>query len=105
MKLHLYTILPAGILVVLQFVPAIRHKLILLHRINGYIVITLSLCASAGAIIVAQHAFGGDFATQTWTGTMVILTTLGYIMAWINIKLLQIDQHRAWMMRTWAWVC
>jgi drug/metabolite transporter (DMT)-like permease len=105
MKLHLYTIIPAALLVVLQFIPVIRHKLILFHRMSGYIVVILSLISNAGTIIITKHAFGGDFATQTWTGAMVILTTVGYIMAWINIKLLQIDQHRAWMLRTWAWVC
>jgi hypothetical protein len=105
MKLHLYTIIPAALLVVLQFIPVIRHKLILFHRMNGYIVVILSLISNAGTIIITKHAFGGDFATQTWTGAMVILTTIGYIMAWVNIKLLQVDQHRAWMLRTWAWVC
>jgi hypothetical protein len=105
MKLHLYTIIPAALLVILQFIPVIRHKLMLFHRMNGYIVVILSLISNAGTIIITRHAFGGDFATQTWTGAMVILTTVGYIMAWVNIKLLQIDQHRAWMLRTWAWVC
>ena len=104
MKLHLYCILPASLLVCLQFVPIIRYRLILFHRMNGYVVIILSLVSSAGTIIICRRAFGGDFATQTWAGATVILTTIGYIMAWINIKLLQIDQHRAWMMRTWVWV-
>lgn len=104
MKLHLYTIIPAALLVILQFIPVIRHKLLLFHRMNGYIVVILSLISNAGTIIITRHAFGGDFSTQTWTGAMVILTTLGYVMAWVNIKLLQIDQHRAWMLRTWAWV-
>jgi hypothetical protein len=103
MKLHLFCILPAALLVCLQFVPTIRHKLLLFHRMNGYVVIILSTISNAGTIIIARHAFGGDFATQTWTGAMVILTTIGYTMAWISIKLLQIDQHRAWMMRTWVW--
>ncbi|KAK6000558.1 hypothetical protein QM012_003804 [Aureobasidium pullulans] len=103
MKLHLYTILPASLLVILQFTPVIRHKAILFHRMNGYAIVILSLVSNAGTVIITRHAFGGDFATQTWTGAMVILTTLGYIMAWVNIKLLQIDQHRAWMLRVWAW--
>ncbi|KAI5275059.1 hypothetical protein E4T47_01822 [Aureobasidium subglaciale] len=103
MKLHLFTIIPASLLVVLQFIPVIRHKVILFHRINGYAIVILSLVSNAGTIIITRHAFGGEFATQTWTGAMVILTTVGYIMAWVNIKLLQIDQHRAWMLRTWAW--
>lgn len=81
-----------------------RHKVILFHRINGYIVIILSLIASAGALIVTQHAFGGDLATRTFTGALVISTTLSYLFAWLNIRRLQIDQHRAWMMRAWAYV-
>ena len=51
--------------------------------------------------MIARHAFGGGFSTQTAIGVLVILTTLGLFMAWINIKRLQIDQHRAWMLRTW----
>ena len=35
---------------------------------------------------------------------MVISTTIAYVLAWINIKRLQIDQHRAWMMRAWSYV-
>ncbi|KAF2770568.1 hypothetical protein EJ03DRAFT_291242 [Teratosphaeria nubilosa] len=102
-RVHLYAIMPAGLLVCLQFVPAIRHYAILLHRLNGYLVILLCLVGNAGAVIMTRHSFSGDFTTQTWVGTVAILTTLGYLMAWINIKLLQIDQHRAWMMRTWVW--
>ena len=104
LKIHLFTIIPASVIVVFQFIPVIRHKIMLFHRLNGYAVVILSFIANAGALMATKHAFGGDFATQTWTGTMVILTTIGMVMAYINIKLLQIDQHRAWMLRVWAWV-
>ena len=104
MMMHLFTILPATFLVCFQFVPAIRHKVILFHRINGYLVITLSTIASAGALMVADVAFGGDMSTRTYTGVLVISTTVCYVLAWINIKRLQIDQHRAWMIRAWAYV-
>jgi hypothetical protein len=33
--IHLFTIVSAGFLVIFQFVPAIRHKAILVHRVNG----------------------------------------------------------------------
>ena len=102
--LHLLTILPAAFLVCFQFVPAIRRNFIIIHRINGYLVILLSLIASSGAVIVAPHAFGGDMATRIVVGVLVISTTLAYAFAYINIKRLQIDQHRAWMMRAWAFV-
>lgn len=100
MMIHLFCILPATLLVCFQFVPVIRHRIRLFHRVNGYIVVVLSLTSSAGTLIVARHAFGGDFTTKTYVGTLVILTTLGYVMAWCNIKLLQIDQHRAWMSKS-----
>ncbi|OQO01104.1 hypothetical protein B0A48_13347 [Cryoendolithus antarcticus] len=101
--LHIFTILPAALLVCLQFVPIIRHKVIIFHRLNGYLVILLSTIASAGAFMIARHTLGGDMATQTWTGAMIISTTIAYLMAWVNIKRLQIDQHRAWMLRAWAY--
>jgi hypothetical protein len=104
MMLHLYTILPAACLVVLQFTPVIRHKAMLFHRLNGYAVIILSLIANAGALITLPHAFGGDLTTRVWGGVTVISTTGSLIFAYINIKVLQIDQHRAWMMRAWAYV-
>ncbi|KAL8917791.1 MAG: hypothetical protein Q9172_005680 [Xanthocarpia lactea] len=99
--LHLATILPAGFLVVFQFVPLIRYKLLLFHRINGYVIILLLLLANVGALMIARHSFGGEFETQVFAGLLAIMTTVGSILAYINIKRLQIDQHRAWMIRTW----
>ncbi|KAK3064284.1 hypothetical protein LTS18_008616 [Coniosporium uncinatum] len=43
--LHLAGILPGGFPVCFQFVPVIRHKLILFHRLNGYLVILLFFIA------------------------------------------------------------
>ena len=99
--LHLATILPAGLLLILQFTPIIRYKAILFHRINGYTILLLLLLSNAGALMLARHSVGGGFETQVWIGLLVILTTLSAAMAYYNIKRLQIDQHRAWMLRTW----
>jgi len=94
----------ASLLVVLQFTPAIRQKWRLVHRINGYIIVLLALIANAGAIMIAREAFGGTMATQSWVGALFILTTVGLGLAIYNVKMLQIDQHRAWMLRTWFYV-
>ena len=99
--LHLGTILPAALLAVFQFVPFIRHKAILYHRIAGYLIFLLVAISDAGAIMAANHAFGGDLATQMFIGFLVIITTISLVFAYINIKRLQIDQHRAWMLRAW----
>jgi uncharacterized membrane protein len=74
------------------------------HRINGYIIVLLALIANVGAIMIAREAFGGTMATQSWVGALFILTTVGLGLAIYNVKMLQIDQHRAWMLRTWFYV-
>lgn len=102
--LHLATILPAGILVCFQFVPAIRHKAIILHRINGYIVITLSIAATVGALISARRAYGGGLEVQAGVGLVGILWLGCMLIGYINIKRLQLEQHRAWMLRAWFYV-
>jgi uncharacterized membrane protein len=101
--MHIATILPAVFLVCFQFVPVIRYKAILFHRMNGYVIIILLLLANASAFMMMRHAVGGETQTQTWIGVLGVMTTVGIFLAWINIKRLQIDQHRAWMLRTWAW--
>lgn len=102
MIMHLATVLPAGILMVLQFTPVIRHKWITFHRVNGYTVLLLLLISNAAACAVLPHKQGGGArtATQTAEAFLVLITTIGMAMAWWNIRRKQIDQHRAWMLRT-----
>lgn len=99
--LHPGTILPAPLLAAFQFVPLICYKAILYHRIAGYVIFLLVAVSDAGAIMVVNHAFGGDIVTQVFVGVLVIITTISLVLAYINIKRLQIDQHRAWMLRAW----
>lgn len=54
--------------------------------------------------MIVRNAFGGTFATQTGVGAAVIITTISVGMAYYNIKRLQIEQHRAWMLRTFFYV-
>ena len=51
--------------------------------------------------MVANHSFGGEIVTQVFVGFLVIATTISLVLAYINVKRLQIDQHRAWMLRAW----
>ncbi|PVH72991.1 hypothetical protein DL98DRAFT_432153 [Cadophora sp. DSE1049] len=101
LTLHLVTIIPAGFLAVFQFVPVIRHKALLFHRLNGYLLLILSLIGNIGALMIARRAFGGGLDVQSAVGLLAIITELSLAMAYYNIKHLQIDQHRAWMLRAW----
>ncbi|KAK2021938.1 hypothetical protein LX32DRAFT_733123 [Colletotrichum zoysiae] len=101
MLIHLACILPAGILMTLQFTPVIRHKFLLFHRINGYVIILLCLVSNAAALVIMRHQQGGNrTSTQVVETLMAITTTVGILLAWWNIRRKQIDQHRAWMLRT-----
>ncbi|KAI4149438.1 MAG: hypothetical protein LQ340_004624 [Diploschistes diacapsis] len=102
--LHLSCVLPAALLAVFQFVPIIRYKIMIWHRVAGHLIILLLLCGLVGALMIANHAFGGDFAVQTWVGATSIMVVFSMSMAYANIKRLQIDQHRAWMLRTWFYL-
>lgn len=77
-----------------------QQKLIIFHRINGYIILLLLLGGVTGAIIITRHAFGGDVSTQAASSATSLATTVAAILAYYNIKRLQIDQHRKWMLRT-----
>ena len=54
--------------------------------------------------MVSTHAMGGDLPTQTFVGFLTLVTTCTFGLAVFNIKRLQIDQHRAWMLRTWFYL-
>lgn len=103
--MHLGGILPASILVILQFIPAIRHKMLLFHRINGYGVILLAIVGVVGAFMIARNSFGGGLDVQTHIGLSGLIFVSCLALSYYNIKRLQIEQHRAWMLRGWVTVC
>lgn len=102
--IHLATILPGSFLACLQFVPFIRRTFVLFHRINGYFIIVLSVVSTVGAFMVARNTVGGWLDVQIGVGALSIafLGSLG--LALYNIKCLQLEQHRAWMLRAWVYV-
>jgi uncharacterized membrane protein YozB (DUF420 family) len=55
--------------------------------------------------MIVGQAFGGEVSTQAGVGLMVIVSTTGICMAYYNINRLQIEQHRAWMLKTFFYVC
>lgn len=97
--LHLAVVIPASLLAAVQFTPVLRHKTLVLHRINGYVLILLTTLANISGLTIARRSFGGTVETQMFVGLLALATTVSMVMAWVNIKRLQITQHRAWMLR------
>ncbi|KAJ8125634.1 hypothetical protein O1611_g8005 [Lasiodiplodia mahajangana] len=101
--LHLATILPASLLACVQFVPVVRRKAIFVHRVNGYVVVFLAIAGTSGALMIARQSAGGGVDVQTLVGVLAILFVGSMAVSIINAKRLQIEQHRAWMIRAWAY--
>ena len=102
--LHLGAILPADLLMIWLFVPIMRHKLLIFHCINGYVIILLVFIGNAGALMICRRSFGGTLETQAAVGLLGIMTTTSICLTYFNIKRLQINQHRAWMARAMSYL-
>ena len=102
--LHLAAILPASFLVCFQFVPVIRHKAIMIHRVSGYVILLLSLTGSAGVYAILDKSFGGEMVTQVINGVLVSFFLISMGISYTSIKRGRIDLHRAWMLRAWSYV-
>lgn len=101
--MHLIGAIAGGFLACFQFIPIIRYKAILFHRLNGYAAILLLLIGNTGAYMIMTVSMGGQPIFQLWVGVVGAMITIGFAIAIYNIKRLQIDQHRAWMLRVWSW--
>jgi hypothetical protein len=55
--------------------------------------------------MIARVAFGGGLDIQAGVGMLALMTLVSLGLAYVNIKRLRIDQHRAWMLRAWFYVC
>jgi hypothetical protein len=61
------------------------------------------LCTHVARIhrISADQSETGDLTTQTFVGVVALGTLITFSLAIYNIRHLQLDQHRAWMLRSW----
>ncbi|KAG9099807.1 hypothetical protein FS749_000338 [Ceratobasidium sp. UAMH 11750] len=100
---HIACVLPAGLLVVTQFVPRIRARAINFHRTAGKIIIILTIISILTAWAIAPVSFGGDLSVQSGMYTLGAMILWSTIKAWLAIRRLQIDEHRTWVIRAWSY--
>jgi hypothetical protein len=102
--LHLAGIFPASVLAVIQFTPFVRQRWVTVHLICGYLAIILYVISLVGVFMIARHALGGSIDVQAWCGFVGIGILVCFALSVYNIKKLQVEQHRAWMLRGWFYV-
>ena len=52
-----------------------------------------------GGLMISRHAFGGDVSAAGGIYALALVTLFSAGMGYYNIKRLQIEQHRKWMLR------
>ncbi|GAB1519834.1 hypothetical protein RhiTH_002905 [Rhizoctonia solani] len=99
--MHIYMSILGGTLATLQFIPIIRRKMMIVHRINGWVVFLNLGIGSVTGSIVARRAFGGDLNSEAAYYTLGFMigpaAMLGvfFVRVRVNVAL-----HREWMLRT-----
>jgi len=101
--LHLSSILPASLLALVQFVPAVRRRALNVHRYAGYVVWVLSVSGTVGMFMLIDKAAGGFFETWAVAVVLSVMFLGATFRAYQTIRALRIDQHRAWMLRAWVY--
>ncbi|KAJ3736574.1 hypothetical protein DFJ43DRAFT_632085 [Lentinula guzmanii] len=97
--IHIYLTIVGGILVGLQFLPTVRRKSVLLHRINGYTCIILLIIGNICGGIISRRAFGGEINAQSAYYILAIMLIFSALMGYYNVKR-NTRAHRKWMLRS-----
>ncbi|KAK0451327.1 uncharacterized protein EV420DRAFT_712239 [Desarmillaria tabescens] len=96
--IHIYTAVIGGIFSLFQFLPAIRRRAVLVHRLNGYFVLILLIPSNVAGAIIGYRAFGGEINSQSMYYTLGILSASCLIIGLCNVKR-NTREHRKWMIR------
>lgn len=96
----------SGMLVILvgpfQFLKSFRTKFLNWHKLGGKIyAYSILLLAAPTGLIMAFYAEGGLWSTVAFS-IMSILCFVTTLMAVIKIKQRKIEEHKMWMMRSYA---
>lgn len=84
-----------------QFSKRIRAKRIRLHRNLGKAYLVGILFAGTAGFYLAIHATGGIVAQVGFAG-MSLCWLMTSLLAYITIRKMQIEKHRAWMIRSYS---
>jgi hypothetical protein len=71
---------------------------VVLHRINGYLVLALLTPSTICGAVVARRSYGGELNVQTAWYTLSLLIAFSSLFGIMNVK--QTRKHRKWMLRT-----
>ncbi|KAJ7280352.1 hypothetical protein C8J57DRAFT_124012 [Mycena rebaudengoi] len=96
--IHIYLTTIGGIGAILQFLPALRRRKMVLHRLNGYGVLFTLIVGNISGSIIARRSFGGELNVQSAYYILGIMIVFSGFMGFYYVKR-DTRQHRKWMLR------
>lgn len=96
--IHIYLTTIGGIMVLLQFFPAMRRRAVILHRLNGYGVLFCLIVGNICGGIIARRCFGGELNAQSAYYILAIMIVYAGLLGIYNVKK-DTRRHRKWMLR------
>jgi len=96
--IHIYLTILGGIAVILQFLPAIRRRYMVFHRLNGYGVLFCLIVGNICGSIVGRRSFGGELNVQSAYYILGIMVVYSGLLGIYNVKK-DTRRHRKWMLR------
>ncbi|KAJ6577745.1 hypothetical protein B0H19DRAFT_932320, partial [Mycena capillaripes] len=96
--IHIYLAIFGGLGAWFQFIPAIRRSRVILHRLNGYGVLTCLIVGNICGAIVARQSFGGELNVESGYGVLALLVVVSGVVGIVYVKK-DTRRHRKWMLR------
>jgi hypothetical protein len=96
--IHIYLSIISGFFSVLQFIPGIRRRAVIWHRINGYLVLALLVPSTICGAIMARRSYGGELNVQSAWYFLSLMIIFSALLGIMNVK--HTRKHRKWMLRT-----
>jgi uncharacterized membrane protein len=101
---HLCGSLPVCVAGVVQFVPCIRKRCLWLHRWNGRVYVVCHCISGAGILMMLERYYHDGEGTTFWPILFLFFGTQGSLLMAVKMVLTkQIQLHRQWMLRNYAW--
>ncbi len=85
-----------------QFLPRLRARRVALHRLLGKIYVAAILLFGATGGFVAALVANGGFPSALGFGSLAVLWFFSTLQAYQSILKKDIEQHKAWMIRSYA---
>lgn len=102
--IHLLSVLPSGLLAVLQFTPVIRAKYRRFHRFAGYASSILAVSGIVSAFAIADRSFGGDISIVSVTAVTGFASAYALYKGVQEARAKRFAAHRDWMLRAWMYL-